>query len=210
MGTTTGSAAVAGRKTDQNKLFMGVRLWGVLFMAVVLTACSSEEAEPPGDTQDTEPLPEPKEQEKLDTAAEVQWDSSAYQWEDGYLLLSWKTLAQVTFEWAFSSELQAEVPMPTFSEAVQALEGKPVQIKGYVIPMGEANAPYTILSANPYKQCFFCGGAGPETVMDVLLKDGENRHFSMDETTTFRGRLRLNSDDFDYLNYILEDAEVVE
>ncbi len=210
MVTTTDSAEGAGQKADQNKLFMRIRLWGVLFSAVVLTACSSEEAEAPSDINGAEPPPAPKEQEKLETIGEVRWDSSAYQWKDGHLLLSWKTLAKVNFEWTFSSELQAEVPMPEFSETVRALEGKPVQIKGYVIPMGEANAPYTILSANPYKQCFFCGGAGPETVMDVLLKDGEKRHFSMDETTVFRGRLRLNSDDFDYLNYILDDAEVVD
>ena len=189
---------------------MAVKLWRVWLVGLVFTACASEEAKTPNEAEEVGSLPTPTEEEALDTTAQVRWDSSAYQWEDGHLLLSWKTLAKVTFEWEFSSELQGEVPMPNFSETVQALEGKPVQIKGYVIPMGEANAPYTILSANPYKQCFFCGGAGPETVMDVLLKEGENRHFSMDETTVFRGRLRLNTDDFDYLNYILDDAEVVE
>lgn len=183
---------------------------GLLLLLLWFVACSRPEPEEAGHSSslDAWPIPEVEEAPKA-TLKETE-DSSRYKWKDGYLLLSWKTLAQVTFDWAFSSELQAEVPMPAFSETVRALEGKPVQIKGYVIPMGEANAPYTILSANPYKQCFFCGGAGPETVMDVLLKDGENRHFSMDETTAFRGRLRLNSDDFDYLNYILEDAEVVE
>ncbi len=184
--------------------------WWKLLPVLGLIACTRPEGEAPGTGRGLDAWPVPLPEEAIDVSAAAPADSSACQWKDGYLLLSWKTLAKVAFEWEFSSELQAEVPIPHFSETVQALEGKPVQIKGYVIPIGEANAPFTILSANPYKQCFFCGGAGPETVMDVLLKESENRHFSMDETTAFRGRLQLNSDDFDYLNYILNDAEMVE
>ncbi len=182
----------------------------LLLFALGFLSCTRSETEAAGSSRglDTWPVPEVDESQKA--PAKAPKDSMAYEWKDGYLLLSWNTLAQVTFEWAFSGELEAEVPVPNFSEAVQALEGQPVQIKGYVIPMGDPDAPFTILSANPYKQCFFCGGAGPETVMDVLLKDGEKRHFDMDETTVFRGRLRLNRDDFDYLNYILDDAEVVD
>jgi len=182
----------------------------LLLFALGFLSCTRPETEAAGGSRglDTWRVPEVDESQKA--PAKALKDSVAYEWKDGYLRLSWNTLAQVTFEWQFSSELQAEVPIPNFSEAVQALEGQPVQIKGYVIPMGDPDAPFTILSANPYKQCFFCGGAGPETVMDILLKDGEKRHFDMDETTVFRGRLRLNSDDFDYLNYILEDAEVVD
>lgn len=183
---------------------------GLLLLLLWLSACSRPESEEASHSRSLDAWPVPQGEEIPKATAKTHKDSTAYEWENGYLLLSWKTLAQVIFEWEFSGELEAEVPVPNFSKTVQALEGQPVQIKGYVIPMGDPDAPFTILSANPYKQCFFCGGAGPETVMDILLKDGEKRHFDMDETTAFRGRLRLNSDDFDYLNYILEDAEVVE
>ncbi|WP_421947616.1 DUF3299 domain-containing protein [Phaeodactylibacter xiamenensis] len=176
----------------------------------LIVACSRPERDKTNVRRGLDAWPVSELNETPKVAAKTPKDSIASNWEDGYLLLSWKILAQVTFDWEFSGELQAEVPIPNFSEAVQALEGQPVQIKGYVIPMGDPDAPFTVLSANPYKQCFFCGGAGPETVMDVLLKDGEKRHFDMDETTVFRGRLKLNRDDFDYLNYILEDAEVVD
>lgn len=46
--------------------------------------------------------------------------------------------------------------------------------------------------------------------MDVLFKDGEKCYFDMDEIMVFWGWLKLNCDDFDYLNYILEDVEVVD
>ena len=62
-----------------------------------------------------------------------------------------------------------------------------------------------MLSAYPYTQCFFCGGAGPESVIDVLAEELTN-HFSMDDIVTFEGQLRLNATDLNYLNYILEDA----
>ena len=66
-----------------------------------------------------------------------------------------------------------------------------------------------MLSANPYSSCFFCGQAGPESVMEIqLLKQYDG--LRMDQVITFKGKLRLNADDIYQLNYILEDAEVVE
>jgi hypothetical protein len=66
-----------------------------------------------------------------------------------------------------------------------------------------------VLSANPYSSCFFCGQAGPESVMEIqLLKQYDG--LRMDQVITFEGRLRLNADDIYQLNYILEEAEVVE
>ena len=48
------------------------------------------------------------------------------------------------------------------------LPGKEIVIKGYIIPVeGYKSHKEFILSAFPYNMCFFCGGAGPETVMEV-------------------------------------------
>jgi len=56
---------------------------------------------------------------------------------------------------------------------------------------------------------FFCGGAGPETVIDILPKNKLKKRLTTDEKITFKGKLRLNANDLDYLNYILDDAELV-
>lgn len=185
---------------------MAPRIYLSLLLLIAFASCSDalDQTRAVGESSLTSGV------EAMPTVAQVSLDSSAYQWENGHILLTWRMLSNVQFELEYNEDLEAEIPMPLFGESVKKLNGKPVQVRGYVIPISELNGPFTILSALPYKQCFFCGGAGPETVMDIFLQEGESRHFSMDETTTFRGRLRLNSDDFDYLNYILEDAEVVD
>ncbi|MCB0634092.1 MAG: hypothetical protein R2824_25055 [Saprospiraceae bacterium] len=137
-------------------------------------------------------------------------DSTAYAWEDGYLILPWATLARVAFKWTYSEVVNQDVPFPVFSSELKVLDGQQVQVSGYAIPLEETGAEtFVILSAFPYSQCFFCGQAGPESVIDIL-SGSRLPHLPMDKKTTFRGRLRLNDDDLRYLNYILEEAELVE
>jgi len=128
----------------------------------------------------------------------------------GYYDISWKMLSKVEFNEEFVDSLDAYVPFPIFSPEVKYLEDKNIEIKGYVIPIEETgDETLLVLSANPYSSCFFCGGAGPETVMDIKLQAKSKGRYKMDDMTTFRGRLRLNDSDLYYLNYILENAEHV-
>ena len=120
--------------------------------------------------------------------------------------VSWSTLAQVTFDKQWLEDEELYHWMPKFSDDVIALEGYKIQISGYVIPV-DVDAEYFVLSSNPFASCFFCGGAGPETVMDLRLRKG-GRQFKTDEYHTFSGILKLNPDDIYELNYILENAEL--
>jgi hypothetical protein len=136
-------------------------------------------------------------------------DTSHFEYEDGVLRLTWKMLTDVVFSDEYSEEVQAYVPYPTFGAQLQAIEGREVLIEGYIIPLEETgDETILVLSAQPYSSCFFCGGAGPESVMDIKLRPDEQRKFTTDDRMTFRGRFRLNDDDLYYLNYILEDAAV--
>ena len=123
-------------------------------------------------------------------------------------IITWEVLKDVKFTEEWSEEFQAFYMVPQFGNKVKSLDGKIVQIRGYIIPV-DVVQDYYVLSANPYSSCFFCGQAGPESVMEIQLKkqyDG----LRMDKIVTFKGRLRLNADDIYQLNYVLEDAEVVE
>lgn len=141
----------------------------------------------------------------------IRFDSANYNFVDGNLELSWQILAQVEFEEKFNEEVQAYVPYPKFAPVVKALDGKDIVIKGYLIPVDESGSDESILvlSANPYSSCFFCGAAGPESVIDVILKE-KIKGIKTDRVATFSGRLKLNDSDLYYLNYILEDAKLVE
>lgn len=101
--------------------------------------------------------------------------------------------------------------LPNFSPLLQELEGRQVELEGYVIPIEETgDSSVLVLSANPFSACFFCGAAGPETIADIQLANpAATPRFAMDQRVTFQGRLRLNSTDFYFFNFILEEAEWV-
>lgn len=119
----------------------------------------------------------------------------------------WKTLSKITFKKEYNEMMGFKVDVPVFSEEVKALEGKEVTIRGYIIPVeGYKGHKEFIFSAYPYNMCFFCGGAGPETVMEVFA-DKAIEYTA--EAITIRGKLELNSDDINRLIYALQGTEKV-
>lgn len=123
-------------------------------------------------------------------------------------IITWELLKNVEFDEIWSEEFQAYYMVPKFSESVKEMDGKEVQIRGFIIPV-DIVQDYYVLSANPYSSCFFCGQAGPESVMEIqMIKKYEG--LRMDQVITYKGTLKLNVDDIYQLNYILEDAEIVE
>lgn len=116
----------------------------------------------------------------------------------------WTSLARVTFKKEYDELLGLKVDKPLFSKAIKDLDGKRITLRGYVIPTdGYKSHKEFVFSAYPYSSCFFCGGAGPETVVEVFAKAPVN--YSAD-AITLTGILRLNSTDPNSLMYRLEDA----
>lgn len=121
--------------------------------------------------------------------------------------LSWETLRDVTFKKKWYAEESVYMLYPTFGQNIQKLNGKPVELTGYVLPVDLESNIY-VLSAFPYSACFFCGGAGPESVVSLKFKKSDKK-FKTDERRTFRGTLKLNADNIYELNYIIADAEMI-
>ncbi len=119
----------------------------------------------------------------------------------------WKTLSKITYRKEYDEIMGFKIDKPVFSGQVEALQGQEVTIKGYVIPVeGYKSHKEFIFSAFPYSMCFFCGGAGPETVMEVVAIDAVK--YSA-EQITLKGTLLLNADDINRLMYQLVDATLV-
>jgi hypothetical protein len=134
----------------------------------------------------------------------VLFSGSTVQAQDGNL---WKTLSKITYEKKFDELLGFKVDVPVFGEDIKALEGEMVEVSGYIVPVeGYKSHTEFVFSAYPYNMCFFCGGAGPETVMEVTSKDPVK--YST-ERVVLRGKLALNSDDINRLMYVLTEAELV-
>ena len=125
--------------------------------------------------------------------------------EKEYSELTWQRLSDVEFRDIFLEELQAYYWKPTFGADVLSAEGSDFYITGYVIPV-DTDEDFYVLSRYPFANCFFCGGAGPETVVDLQFPNKAPREYVTDERLTFAGTLKLNADDIYQMNYIIKDA----
>jgi hypothetical protein len=142
----------------------------------------------------------------LDTV-EAEYDKGIASVIPGYLAISWFDLSDVEFEDRFYEEVKSYLLFPKFGDRVKRIENKRVTLAGYTIT-ADADSGIYVLSANPLASCFFCGAAGPESVVQLNLIEGQ-REFETDEWITFKGKLRLNDSNINELNYILEEAEEV-
>lgn len=120
----------------------------------------------------------------------------------------WKTLSRITYKKEYDELMGFKIDKPVFSDPIKALDGKEVTVRGFIIPTeGYKSHTEFIFSAFPYSMCFFCGGAGPETVMEVVAAKPVKY---TTEAITLQGTLRLNADDINRLMYALEDAEMID
>lgn len=125
-----------------------------------------------------------------------------------YEKISWKNLDSLIIEYYYDSDYGDYLGKPTFSKESKLWNGKNVIIEGYWIPVSEiGDSTVSVLSALPYAQCFFCSGAGIETVMQIKSK-GNLKRMETDEKITLKGKLLLNSDNPMELYYQLIDATV--
>ncbi len=81
-----------------------------------------------------------------------------------------------------------------------------VSVEGFAIPLDPGGKQIT-LSANPYSACFFCGKAGPASIMTVLFSNAE-KGLHTDDYIYLTGRMRLNYADPSQPYYTLEHAKL--
>lgn len=120
-------------------------------------------------------------------------------------VLVWEILALTTYKNEFSDDGKMHFK-PNFPSPLEDLENQVVSISGYLVPM-DVGAKQYALSRNAFKSCFFCGNAGPETVIELRFKEPPGR-FKVDEYLTIKGRLKLNRNGED-LFFTLLSAEVL-
>jgi hypothetical protein len=121
---------------------------------------------------------------------------------------SWALFAKTKFDPKYYEKIQEYLFYPTFSPDLKALEGKEITIEGYYVPFAPEDGKYIIISKFPMSQCFFCGGAGPESIAEVNFAKPQSK-FQVDDLLMVKGKLKLNTDDMDHVNFIILDAVLV-
>jgi hypothetical protein len=128
----------------------------------------------------------------------------------------WEDLLTLKFDIRFDESVDDVIFEPKLSKRVRQYEGKIIEIEGFIIPHDIAadamasmddDGQQFMFSAFPLASCFFCGGAGAESVMEAFPK---NPMQYTDRKIKIRGRLEFNTTDFLKLPYLLKDVVLVE
>jgi hypothetical protein len=134
------------------------------------------------------------------SSASAQQKTSTYA---GLPSLVWPKLYDIKFE--KEKDKLGEYDKPIFSQAAKALNGKVITLPGYMVPFESGTKGNTfILTSLPLNACFFCGVGGPETVIQVYLKESITY---TEKPIEIKGILRLNDQNPDKMIYLLEQAE---
>lgn len=120
----------------------------------------------------------------------------------------WLAFAKTKFDAKYSDKAGEYFMFPTFSADLKSMVGKEFNLEGYYLPIDVEGDAYIILSKFPYSQCFFCGGAGPESIAEVIFKVKPGK-FDPDQYIRVKGKLKLNDVDLEHGNFILEEAVLI-
>jgi hypothetical protein len=121
---------------------------------------------------------------------------------------SWNEFAKTKFEPKYNEKLGEYLFYPNFSADLKAMVGKEITVEGYYVPFAPEDGEYIIVSKYPMSQCFFCGGGGPESIAEVNFAKNPGK-FQVDDLITVKGKLKLNIDNLDHVNFILDEAVLV-
>ena len=117
--------------------------------------------------------------------------------------LTWKDFADIDFESVYNEKYEVYFLKPKFGQKIKTYNGKKISITGFFLDLSGSGEIF-LVSQNPMASCFFCGAAGPETIIEVSFK--EKQSFRTDQIVSITGVLELNADDVDHCNYILNLA----
>jgi len=119
--------------------------------------------------------------------------------------LNWKILGQIKYLKKSSSDYPEGVMYPVINTTLKTKQTKTIYMSGFIVPID--NKSYA-LSKNVFASCFFCGQAGPETIMGIKFKNPGTK-LKTDQYVTLQGTFRYNDSDVEDWIYHIENAVVV-
>lgn len=128
----------------------------------------------------------------------IQHVSAQVEHRNNHLSLSlmneiWEAAATLRFQ-VYRERPESNPTMkPEFSDKLMALDGKDVELSGYMIPITSSRKHEKfLLSVLPVLQCMYCGQNGIPPMIEIFM-ESESVQFT-ETPITVKGRLRLNED----------------
>lgn len=118
--------------------------------------------------------------------------------------LTWKLLGEIKYE-KRKHPKYGDVQFPVVNDKVKAKGKKRVLISGFIVPIDSKS--YAI-SKNVFAACFFCGKAGPESIVGLKFR-GATPKLKTDQYVTVEGVFRYNETDADDWVYNFDDVVIV-
>ncbi|WP_333695753.1 hypothetical protein [Flavobacterium sp.] len=119
--------------------------------------------------------------------------------------LTWKLLGVIKYVKKPDKDYPDGVMFPIINSELKTKNKKRIVMSGFIIPID--NVSYA-LSKNVFASCFFCGQAGPETIMGIKFK-GTTPKLKTDQYVTLEGTFRYNDNDVNDWIYHIDNAVIV-
>lgn len=134
-----------------------------------------------------------------------------------FTLLSVNAFSQKTIAWKdvmdiYAKEVRFSEKNPTLAikgqgMSLKDIEGKKITITGYFLDL-DPDGEWFMVSKNPFATCFFCGGAGPETVIELLKFKNVKKKFKTDDIVTVTGTIKMIAENEDDVGFVIHNAIV--
>ena len=123
--------------------------------------------------------------------------------------ISWQELAEVEWQDRYDTLTGFTLIDGIYSDHLKSLDSTEVYISGYVIPFDALGFSFA-LSRTSFASCFFCGQAGPETVLSLRIKPNSIEPSRQKNTKIkFKGLFRVHESNENGFHYELLNAEEV-
>ncbi len=128
---------------------------------------------------------------------------------NGYsqLKLTWKDVIDVYAKEVSFSEKNPALAIKGQGKSLKDIEGKVITITGYFLDL-DPDGEWFMVSKNPFATCFFCGGAGPETVMELMKFKNVKKRFKTDDIVEVTGTLKMIVENEDDVGFVLYNTKV--
>ncbi|WP_417887065.1 hypothetical protein [Zunongwangia sp.] len=120
--------------------------------------------------------------------------------------LSWQLLANIDYVEEKTEDYPGGVLNPIINFQLKNLKNHYIEISGYVVPMDENSYA---LSSNVMSACFFCGMAGPESVMGIQFKN-DTPLLKTDQYISLVGIFSYNDTNPEDWIYHIKDGKLLE
>jgi len=119
--------------------------------------------------------------------------------------LGWQLLANIDYVEEKTEDYPGGVLNPIINFQLKNLKNHYIEISGYIVPMDENSYA---LSSNVMSACFFCGMAGPESVMGIQFKN-DTPSLKTDQYISLVGIFSYNDTNPEDWIYHIKDAKIL-